>query len=72
MMLRECTEDVTAVQTWRIWDRVFVAASELTGIIAALNKMGQVFFLLTKSTSPFGCVVFTMSEKQYLFEQVLH
>ena len=47
MMLRECTEDVTAVsQTWEdLGPEYSVAASELTGIIAALNKMGAGLFL---------------------------
>lgn len=46
MMLRECTEDVKAVQTWEdLGPEYIVAASELMGIIAALNKMGAGLFL---------------------------
>ena len=47
MMLRECTEDVTAVQTWEdLGPEYIVAASELTGIIAALEQAGS---------RPFSC-----------------
>ena len=73
MMLRECTEDVTAVQTWEdLGPEYIVAASELTGIIAALDKLGQAFFLLTRSTSHSGCVVCTTYEITIFSEQVLH
>ena len=44
MMLRECTEDVTATNLGGSWDlNILIAASELDAIIAALDKVGPLF-----------------------------